>query len=236
MTSNIVLSNTEYRVVGSRPIRHDGTDKVTGRARYGADISLPDLLYAKVLRSPYAHARIKSIDYSKGLAMPGVRAVVTSKDLPQPSGKVVDLGEGAMHNPLFLSNNCLATEKVLYKGHAVAAVAATSAHEAEEALSAIEVEYEVLPSVVDVISAMAEGAPILHEKLANLNNPALRMGGYRDDDGSDATNVANDFEYEIGDVEQGFKEADIVVEREFDTASVHPGLYRAADYHSPLGR
>ena len=223
MTSNIVLSNTEYRVVGSRPIRHDGTDKVTGRARYGADISLPDLIHAKVLRSPHAHARIKAIDYSKALAMPGVRAVVTSKDLPQPSGKVVDLGEGAMHNPLFLSNNCLAKDKVLYKGHAVAAVAASSAHEAEEALSAIEVEYEVLPSVVDVISAMAEGAPILHEKLANLNNPALRMGGYRDDDGSDATNVANDFEYEIGDVEQGFKEADIVVEREFDTASVHQG-------------
>ena len=99
MTSNIVLSNTEYRVVGSRPIRHDGTDKVTGRARYGADISLPDLLHAKVLRSPHAHARIKSIDYSKALAMPGVRAVVTARDLPQPSGKVMDLGEGAMHNP-----------------------------------------------------------------------------------------------------------------------------------------
>ena len=132
-----------YSVIGSRPIRHDGTDKVTGRAQYGADISLPGMLYGKVLRSPHAHARIKSIDTSKAEAMPGVHAVVTSADLPQAGGRVLDLGEGAMINPKFLSNNCLAAEKALYKGHAIAAVAADSAHEAELALALIEVDYEV---------------------------------------------------------------------------------------------
>ena len=118
---NIVLSTKEYNVVGTRPIRHDGTSKVTGWARYGADINLPGLLHGKILRSPHPHARIKSIDTSRALAMPGVKAIVTSEELPQPSGKIADLGEGAMVNPKFLSNNVLASDKVLYKGHAVAA-------------------------------------------------------------------------------------------------------------------
>ena len=151
MTSNLVLSTEEFNVVGSRPIRHDGTDKVTGRAQYGADIQLPGLLYGRVLRSPHPHARIKSIDATRALALPGVKAVVTSAELPQPSGKVVDLGEGAMTNLKFLSNNCLASDKALYKGHAVAAVAASSSHVAEQALALIDVDYEVLPAVVDVL-------------------------------------------------------------------------------------
>ena len=142
MASNVVLSTQDYNVVGTRPIRHDGTDKVTGRAQYGADIQLPGLLHAKILRSPHPHARILSIDTSRALALPGVKAVVTSKDFPQPSGKVTDLGEGAMVNLKFLSNNCLAGDKVLYKGHAVAAVAATSSHVAEQALSLIDVKYD----------------------------------------------------------------------------------------------
>ena len=100
MASNVVLSTQEYKVVGTRPIRHDGTDKVTGRAQYSADIQLPGLLHGKVLRSPHAHARIKSIDATRALALPGVKAVVTSADLPQPSGLVSDLGEGlVMNNP-----------------------------------------------------------------------------------------------------------------------------------------
>ena len=119
-------STNGYAVIGTRPIRPDGTDKVTGRAQYGADVRLTGLLYGKILRSPHAHARIKSIDISRALTFPGVKAVVTSAELPQPSGKVTDLGEGAMINPRFMSNNCLAKDKVLYKGHAVAAVAATS--------------------------------------------------------------------------------------------------------------
>ena len=237
--SNVVLSTQEFNVIGTRPIRHDGWDKVTGRARYGADIHLPGLLHGKILRSPHAHARIKSIDVSKAAAHPGVRAVVTSEDLPQPSGKVVDLGEGAMQNPRFLSNNILAQDKVLYKGHAVAAVAATSPHEAEEALALIEVEYEVLPSATNVLDAMKEDAPVLHERLANLSNPGVRVGGYRDDDDTEkSTNIANRFVFEIGDIEQGFQEATTIVEREFRTASVHQGYiepHNATAHWSPDG-
>ena len=217
-------STKEYAVIGTRPIRPDGTDKVVGRAQYGADIRLTGLLYGKILRSPHAHARIKSIDVSRALAHPGVKAVVTSAELPQPSGKVTDLGEGAMINPRFMSNNCLARDKVLYKGHAVAAVAATSAHIAEEALALIEVDYEVLPAVLDARDAMREDAPILHERLMSLANPNIRPGGFREeDDNSRPSNIANHFVFEIGDIEQGFREADVVVEREYHTSPVHQG-------------
>ena len=221
---NIVLSTQEYNVVGTRPIRHDGADKVTGRAKYGADINMPGLLYGKVLRSPHAHARIKSIDVSQALALPGVKAVVTSADFPQPSGKVIDLGEGAIQNPLFLSNNIMAAGKALYKGHAVAAVAASSPHIAEEALALIKVDYEVLRPVLDGRDAMKEGAPILHERLATLSNPNLRPGGIRaDDDRGKASNIANHFEFRLGDLEKGFKEAEVIVEREYHTSPVHQG-------------
>ena len=224
MTSNIVLSNQEFNVVGTRPIRHDGTDKVTGRAQYGADINLPGLLFGKILRSPHPHARIKSINTSRALALTGVHAVVTSEDLPEASGRVVDLGEGAMTNPKFLSNNCLAAEKALYKGHAVAAVAADSAHLAEEALALIEVDYEVLPPVNDVLDAMTAASPVLHERLATLSNPNLRPGGLRsEDDTGQGSNVANHFVFEIGDLEKGFQEADVIVEREYRTKAVHQG-------------
>ena len=224
MVSNIVLSTQEFNVVGSRPIRHDGEEKVTGRARYSADINLPGLLHAKVLRSPHAHARIKGIDASRALALPGVKAVVTSADFNQPTGRVIDLGEGAMVNPKFLSNNCMAADKALYKGHAVAAVAATSAHIAEQALKLIDVDYEVLPAVVDVLEAMKDDAPILHERLANATNPNMRPGGLRsEDDPGKSTNIANHFFFEAGDIEKGFAEADIIVEREFRTESVHQG-------------
>ena len=160
---NIVLSNTDYRVVGTRPIRHDGVDKVTGRARYAADNQLPGMLWGKVLRSPHAHARIKSIDYSKALKLPGVLAVVTGEDMPDISPKLADLEEGATTNYGFITRNILAKEKALYKGHAVAAVAATSPHIAEEALDLIEVEYEVLKPTLTALDAMKDDAPILHE-------------------------------------------------------------------------
>ena len=145
---NIVLSEKEYNIVGKRPIRPDGAEKVTGYATYGADIRLPGMLYGKILRSPYAHARIKSIDTRHAMELPGVHAVMTSEDLAQPSGRIVDLAEGVMHNMRFLSNNIMASDKVLYKGHAIAAVAATSPHIAEEALALIQVEYEELPPVL----------------------------------------------------------------------------------------
>ena len=224
MASNVVLSNEEFNVVGSRPIRHDGNDKVTGRARYSADITLPRLLHGKILRSPHAHAQINSIDTSKALALDGVLAVVTSADFAQPSGKVTDLGEGAMANPKWISNNCMAAEKALYKGHAVAAVAATSLQLAEQAAALIEVDYEVLPAVVNLEAAMKDGAPVLHERLANSQDVNIRPGGLRDDeDTGKATNISNHFVFDLGDPEEGFKKADIIVEREFRTATVHQG-------------
>ena len=224
MASNVVLSTQEYNVVGTRPIRHDGVDKVTGRARYGADINLPGLLYGKMLRSPHPHARIKSVGASRALALPGVKAIVTSADLPQPAGRLSDQTEGAMINPKFLSNNCLAGDKALYKGHAVAAVAATSQHIAEQALALIDVDYEVLPFVTDVLDSMKENAPLVHERLANVADPNTRPGGLRSaDDTGKASNIANHFIFEQGDLDQGFSEADVVVEREYRTQSVHQG-------------
>ena len=208
MASNIVLSTTDYNVVGTRPIRHDGTDKVTGRAKYGGDFQAAGLLHGKVLRSPHAHARIKSIDVSKALAYPGVKAIVTGQDMPVAKMENPDQGSR------FSSDNILARDKVLYKGHAVAAVAATSPHVAEEALSLIQVEYDVLPPVMEVREAMKDDAPLLHEDLTTMEL------GERSDKQS---NVATHFRYELGDVDKGFKEADIIVEREFNTSTVHQG-------------
>ena len=220
---NVVLSTQQYNVVGTRPIRHDGPDKVTGRANYGADITMPGLLHGKILRSVHAHARIKSIDTSQALALPGVKAVVTFADLPEVTAEVADIGEGAAVNYGFYSRNVMAREKALYRGHAVAAVAATSPHIAEEAVSLIRVEYEVLPPVLNADEAMKDDAPVLHERLLTMSNPAFRPGGYGDSEDGQGTNIANHFEFRMGDVEKGFKEADVVVEREFRTRAVHQG-------------
>ena len=221
---NIVLSRQEYKVVGKRPIRHDGAEKVTGGARYGADIRLPGMLYGKFLRSPHAHARIKSIDTRHAEELPGVHAVVTSADLAQPSGRLVDLAEGVLHNMRFLSNNILAADKVLYKGHAIAAVAATSPHIAEEALALIQVEYEVLPVVSNAKQAMQAATPLLHERLAAVSSVNLRPGGFlNDDDPTPGTNTANHFEFRLGDIDKGFEEAEVIVEKETSTAAIHQG-------------
>jgi xanthine dehydrogenase molybdenum-binding subunit len=229
---NIVLSNQEFNVVGTRPIRQDGADKVTGRAQYGADIRLPGLLHGKLLRSPHAHARIKSIDASRALALPGVHAVVTSGELAKPSGVISEQSEGSVSNGRFMSNNILADDKVLYKGHAVAAVAADNPHVAEQALSLIYVEYEVLPMVLDAKEAMKKGAPLVHERLATqYNSPhvfatglGFRAGGMRsDDDTEKSTNVSDRFEFRLGDLESGFESADVIVEKEVSTVAVHQG-------------
>ncbi|MSQ40910.1 MAG: xanthine dehydrogenase family protein molybdopterin-binding subunit [Dehalococcoidia bacterium] len=217
---NLVLSTKEYKVVGTRPIRHDGLDKVTGRARYGADVLLPGMLHAKILRSPHAHARIKRIDTSKALAMPGVKAVLTAADLPQHSDRLADMGEGATSNYRFLSDNCMASTKVLYKGHAVAAVAATSPHIAEEAMALIEVEYEVLPSVLTAEQAMKTGATLLHERL--VTGTAL-MGPSGTAADSNGTNVGKIIEFRMGDLEKGYQEADVIVDRKFSNEPVHQG-------------
>jgi CO/xanthine dehydrogenase Mo-binding subunit len=202
-----------YKVLGTRPIRHDGVDKVTGRAVYGADVQLPSLLHGRVLRSPIPHGLIHSIDASQALAMPGVEAVVTSADLNDPGDRIAELGEGAV-NLKHLSSNCLARGKVHYKGQAVAAVAAVSAHVAEEALKRIVVEYERLPHVTDVRAAMRDDAPLLHDDLVteSLGQPTGKR-----------SNVAKHIQFTKGDVEQGFRQAAVVIEREFHTATVHQG-------------
>ena len=221
---NMFLSNQEYKVVGTRPIRPDGADKVTGKARYAADTNLPGLLFGRVLRSPHAHARIKSIDTSKAAALPGVRAVVTSADIVEPTGRASELSEGAMVNYKFLSNNVLATDKALYKGHAIAAVCASNTHIAEQALKLIEVEYEVLPPVMNAKDAMKADAPLLHDRLASMTTATIRAGGVLDDnDPTQGSNLANKFEFQLGDLEKGFAEADFIVEKETSTVAVHQG-------------
>ena len=211
---NVVLSNGDFNVIGTRPIRHDGADKVTGRALYGADVQPIGLLHGKILRSPHAHAKILSIDTSKAAALPGIKALVTSADLPATAeGTMVDYGEGAT-NLGYMRSNVLARDVVLYAGHAVAGVAATSVHIAEEALALIDVIYEVLPHVLTAPESMASEAPIL---LAGLRT--AEMGK----DSDTASNIAEHFRHELGNVEAGFAEADHIVEREFNTATVHQG-------------
>ena len=210
---NMVLATKHYKVLGTRPVRHDGADKVTGRALYGADIQLTGLLHGAILRSPHAHARVKSIDTSKAEAVPGVKAVATSKDFPEAGDKMAITGEGP--SPLkWVQGNMLAIDKVLYKGHAIAAVAATNIHVAQEAVGLIEVEYEVLPPVLNAPDAMADDAPILLDDLKTTE-----LGEKTDK----VSNVSSHYRFELGDADKGFEGADIVVEREFDTSTVHQG-------------
>jgi len=212
------VDKPRYKVIGTRPIRHDGVDKVTGRAEYGADIKLTGMLYGAVLRSPHAHAKVIRIDTSKAETLPGVRAVVTAADFPEQGDRIVQLGEGAV-NMRHLSSNVLAREKVLYKGHAVAAVAADNVHVAEEATKLINVEYEPLPPVLDVRQAMQGDAPILNE---DIRTESLGSAEANDDD-SKPTNIAKHFLFEKGDIAAGFAGADVVVQGEFETATVHQG-------------
>ena len=219
---NMVLSTQEFDVVGTRPIRHDGPDKVMGRARYAADIHLTGMLHGKILRSPHPHARIRGIDARRALALPGVMAVVTAADFPEVSAEAADLAEGANVNYGFYSRNVMAREKALYRGHAIAAIAAASPHLAEEALALIDVDYEVLPAVLNADEALQPDAPLLHERLVTMDSPAMRPGGWGDR-AEPVTNLANRFEFRLGDLEQGFAAADAVVEREFHTRPVHQG-------------
>ena len=218
MDSNVVLSQVEYNVVGKRPVRPDGVDKVTGRAQYGADVQMMGLLHGKVLRSPHAHARIKSIDTSRAEAHPGVKAVITWKDMPLGSqeqlGKTVIKVFGGDTSYKRISDHVLASDKALFKGQAIAAVAALDPHVAEEAVNLIQVDYEILPPVMSVREAMQENAPLLHDDLFTKD-----LEGTSDK----PSNIAEHYRHEIGDVEKGFAEADVVVEHEFDTASVHQG-------------
>jgi CO/xanthine dehydrogenase Mo-binding subunit len=198
--------DSDNKWIGKRTIRPDGADKVTGKAQYSADTKLPGMLWGKVLRSPHAHARIKSIDTSAAAAYPGVKAVVTAKDIVDfPVDKSVMLGIQDMR---WMCRNVMAREKALFHGHPVAAVAATSQKIAAAACKLIRVEYEVLPHVIDIEDAIAPGAPILHE--------------FNKVDGK-PSNITGKLEHKVGDIDKGFAEADVIFERSFKTKPVHQG-------------
>lgn len=201
-----------FKWVGTRPIRPDGVDKVTGRANYGADMNLPGQLTGRILRSPHAHAKIVSIDTSKAEKLTGVKAVITGKDFPDMHNGVMPGDEGV--NFHHLSSNIMAKHKVLYDGHAVAAVAATSAAIAEEALSLIDVKYEILPHVIDVDLSMQPDAPLLHDDIFTSGvNPKPEK----------PSNVVQRIQMQLGDPDAAFKDADVIVERSFKTKAVHQG-------------
>jgi len=194
----------KYKIVGTSPVKHDGIDKVTGRAKFGADMFLPGMLVGKILRSPHPHAVIRSIDAAAAERLPGVKAVVTRDDFPD-----IAPGSGAGD----LTRNAMAREKALYDGHPVAAVAATSESIARQALKLIKVDYDVLPHVIDPVEAMKAEAPILH--------PHVRTKGIK---GADKpSNVIERLDLSMGDVEQGFAAADVIVEHEYDTKPMHQG-------------
>ena len=200
-----------FKWVGARPVRPDGVPKVTGAAKYGADYSLPGTLYGKVLRSPHAHARIRSIDTLRAEALPGVKAVITGADLPDHPFEYVGPERLAV-NFWHVTRNVMAREKVLYEGHAVAAVAAISASIARRALALIDVDYEVLPHVIDVEEAMAEDAPLLFDDMITRGvDPAPNR----------SSNVSKKVGFEIGDLDAGFAEAEEIVERSYRTAPIH---------------
>jgi len=193
----------DYKYVGTRPIRHDGYDKVIGKARFAADLNLTGQLHAAFVRSPHAHAHVVSIDPSAAEAMPGVRAVITGDDFP-----MLD----AAHAEFDTAVNIMARDTVLYNGHPVAAVAATTKAEAEAAAAAIEVAYEPLPAVLSIDDSMAEGAPLAN----HTNQTKFQPPG-------DPSNLSTITSLERGDTEAAMAAADVVVERTFDCAHVHQG-------------
>ncbi len=206
--------NGHFNVIGKRVLRPDGVDKVTGRALYASDVKPQGLLYGKMLRSPHAHALIKSIDTSVAEKLPGVFSVVTGADFPPAADRTEAAGENTV-NYSYLSQNLMAQDKVLYHGHAVAAVAAHDIHIAEEALALIKVEYELLPPVLDIHTAMKDDAPILVSK--------LRTTEISGEKGNKPTNIAEHLQHAQGNLETGFAEATVIVEREFYTNTVHQG-------------
>jgi len=201
------------KVIGQRPVRPDGADKVTGRANFGADLRLPGMLTGLVKRSPHAHARILRIDTAAARALPGVKAVVTAADFPEVGNEAVESGEGAA-TLRALSANCMARDKVLYVGHAVAAVAATTPGIARAALELITVDYEPLPHVIEVEAAMAPDAPLLHDDLYTKGvSPKPTT----------PSNIAEQVNYGRGDPAAAFAQADVVVLGRYTTAPVHQG-------------
>jgi CO/xanthine dehydrogenase Mo-binding subunit len=201
------------KVVGQRPVRPDGVEKVTGRAQFGADVSLPGMIVGKVKRSPHAHARIVSIDTRKAAALAGVKAVITAADFPELDSQQVEGGE-VFVNMRDLSANCIARDKVLYEGHVVAAVAALTPSIADHAIKLIDIVYEVLPHVIDVDAAMTPSAPVLHSELFT---EGLEVKPDK------PSNIARRSRIGRGDIAKGFVEAQVIVEGRYTTQPVHQG-------------
>ena len=193
-------------VIGAAVGRVEGADKVSGQATYGADVHFPDTLWGKILRSPYPHARIVRIDTTKAWQVPGVKAIVTGKDEPEHYQ-----GKSIRDIPV------LCWDKVRYIGDKVAAVAAESRDAAEEAINLIDVEYEELPAVFDVIEAMKPGAPVLHDNAPGYD------GAPKEIMAAAGTNVVNKLTFGKGDIEKGFAEADLVLEHTFRMPIHHQG-------------
>ncbi len=212
--TNLPPVKTDFSVLGETPIRKDGYEKVTGAAKFGDDIHLPGMLHGKMLRSPHPHARIKSIDTSKAAAMKGVHAVITGADMPKLNMAVVAAGEGGEVNMQDIADNCIARDKVFYDGHVVAAVAADNPHIAEAACQLIDVEYEMLPPVLNVHDAVKEGATVLHEDYT--------PGAFLFPTQKALPNAGRLF-LEHGDVDATFEQCDFVIEREYETKAVHQG-------------
>ena len=206
MAQDTSYTDQEFKLVGTRPPRPDGVDKVTGRARYGADAFAPGQLVGLVLRSPHAHAQINKIDTSKAERLKGVKAVITCDDMP-------DLTNGN-RGMLDVLENCMARGRALYDGHAVAAVAAIDAPTARKALKLIKVSYKRLPHVTDVDEAIKPGAPIVQ--------PYVRTSGVEPTPKT-ASNICQVSEFGHGDVDAGFKKADVIVEKSYKTEQTHQG-------------
>ena len=211
---------TTYAVVGKPVTRQEGPDKVSGHFQYAADVTLPGMIWGKVLRSPYPHARILHIDTSQAMSLPGVRAVITGQDT---AGMLV--GRMVRDVPL------LAVDKVRFVGEKVAAVAADDLDTAEEALTLIDVEYEPLPGVFDPLEAMDPGSPLIHEGSPSFESAA----GLVQPQG----NILNHSTWSNGDLEQGFGESDLIFEHTFSTTWVHQGYmepYACVVYIDDTGR
>jgi len=221
------MKSSDFRWIGTRPVRPDGVDKTNGRACFGADRHQPGMLYGAVLRSPYAHARIRSIDPSAALAIEGVYAVISREDLP--GVHLPEENPGAPEHvvmpidPAIMAMNVMAREKVLYHGHVVAAVAARTEGIARLALSAIQVDYEELPPVLTMDAARCIDAPVIDEGLNNPEDVVERFGH----------NVALRNVMRRGDVTAGFRSCDRIVERTFTTPAVHQAYIEP---HSALAR
>jgi xanthine dehydrogenase molybdenum-binding subunit len=189
---------TDFAIVGASPVKLDGLEKVTGAAKYAADITLPGLLYGKIKRSPHPHARLVRVDPGRALALAGVKAVLTSDNVPRVKHK----GAPAPRAGGLVADQYILAEKVRYVGDGVAAVAAISEDIAEEALDLIDIEYELLPAVFDVEAAMQPDAPKIHETEMNLVGPPFLL--------------------ERGDVEQGLAKAAHVFEGIYATGRPVP--------------